>query len=85
MQSIDIQLYTIAKIELQLSDRRAATKQMTSCISVFGEMETLFRSMVIREQMEQAEAGEVDVSPRDRTKAIKALGWNAGELFGEVY
>ena len=41
--------------------------------------------MVIREQMEQAEAGEVDVSPRDRTKAIKALGWNAGELFGEVY
>ena len=43
-----------------------------------------FRSGVIGEEMEQAEAGEVDVSPRDRTKAIKAMGWNAGKLFGEV-
>ena len=47
-------------------------------------MESPFRSMIIGEQMEQAEAGEVDVSPRDRTKAIKALGWNAGKFFCEV-
>ena len=84
MQSIDIQLYTIAKIELQLSDRRVATKHSLCCNSVFGEVEPPLRSMIIGEQVEQAETGEVDVSPRDRTKTVKALGWNAGKLFGEV-
>ena len=44
-----------------------------------------FRSGVIGEEMEQAKAGEVDVSPRDWTKAIKALGRDTGELISEVH